>query len=416
MGEGKGGKASRKIAHTAKHLAPMTHRTLLSLLLMLALVAPMAAQTPSYNLPSVCAGTTERYGMMGTNGHSTFNWVIVAPNGEMLPSERYVVMGCGDSIDVRWGADLPPGLYTFLVTERSNMGCWGTPYRQEVLLNTPEIFIPIGSELADETGFCLNGTSPLALDPGEGFISYLWQDSTTNQLYYTGEAGTFTVRLTQPYTYIMRSPDDGVETTMRTYTCSYDSVRVHRWAPPHLNLGRDTMIGPHESLLIDAYPRDTVIRYPNLIYNWSTGDISSDITVYGADLMQAPSHGQTFWVTVEEEHGCQASDSITVMASSMDGFRIPAAFTPNGDGFNDTWVFPAPNAAGLSVRDYIEEVDVKVFDRHGRMVWKHRGLPHDWDGRALNGKPLPMDSYHYLIKVQFNGHTYDFKGSVTIVR
>lgn len=394
----------------------MLRRVTYSLLLAIAMVVPMVAQTPSYNLPSVCAGTTERYGVVGQNGSSTFNWVIMAPNGQMLPPECYDVMGRGDSIDVKWGSDMEPGLYTFVVTERSPMGCWGNPYRQEVLLNTPEIFIPIdASELADETGFCFNSPSPLELDPGEGFIAYLWQDSTTNRLYYTGEAGTFTVRLTQPYTYIMRNPD-GTESTMHTYTCSYDSVRVHRWAPPAISLGRDTMIGPHDALLLDAYPTDTVGSFPNLVYNWSTGSVTSDITVYGSDLMQVPGFGQTFWVTVEEEHGCQLSDSINVLVSSMEGFRIPAAFTPNGDGINDTWVFPAPNSLGLTVRDYIDEVDVKVYDRHGRMVWRHKGLPKDWDGRAMNGKPLPMDSYHYLIKVQYSGSSYEFKGSVTIVR
>ena len=73
------------------------------------MLLPFWVQAQSYDLPSVCAGTTERYGVKGFNGHSMFNWTIIDPNGNYLGPERYAVMARGDSVDIRWGADLPAG-------------------------------------------------------------------------------------------------------------------------------------------------------------------------------------------------------------------------------------------------------------------------------------------------------------------
>lgn len=378
---------------------------------------PLWGQAQSYDLPSVCVGTTERYGIKGFNGQSLFNWVILMPNGQQLPARYYSVMARGDSVDINWSADLTPGIYTITVAERSDFGCWGDIIRQEIVLNSPEIFIPIPTSLENSTGFCVNSENPLELNPGDGFLNYLWQDSSSNQIYYTGESGTYTVRLVSEYTYIRRELD-GSETHMRTYACTYDSVNVVRWSPPALQLPNDTMIGHISQVQISAYPNDTLLQYPGLLYNWSTGDISPQITAHGSDIFNnAPNAKQLYWVTVTDEHGCQLSDTIAVYAGTIDNFIIPAAFTPNGDGYNDTWVVPAPDPkTGFSLRDYLTEVDMRIYNRHGQMVWQRKGLSKEWDGRALNGKPLPMDSYHYIIRVLFVGQYYDFTGSVTIVR
>lgn len=380
------------------------------------MLLPLWVQAQSYDLPSVCAGTTERYGVKGFNGRSMFNWTIIDPNGNYLGPERYAVMARGDSVDIRWGADLPAGIYTIMVSERSDFGCFGQVIKQEVVLNTPDIFIPISTELEKSVGFCVNSVNPLELNPGSGFLNYLWQDGSTNQIYYTGEAGTYTVRLVSDYTYIAVNPDL-TEQPMRTYSCTYDSIHVVKWSPPLLNIPSDTIIGPTDMLQISAYPLDTILQYPGLIYNWNTGEVSPEITVHGSELLNTPDGFQRLWITVSDEHGCKLTDTTIVHVGTIDNFRIPAAFTPNGDGFNDTWTVPAPDLeTGFSLRDYIAEIDIKVFNRHGTLVWQNKGRPKSWDGRAFNGKPLPMDSYHYVIKVVFTGRTYDFKGTVTIVR
>lgn len=80
---------------------------------------------------------------------------------------------------------------------------------------------------------------------------------------------------------------------------------------------------------------------------------------------------------------------------------IPNYFTPNGDGFNDTW-----NIKGIT-EYYNSKSIIYIFDRYGKLI-KHLS-PHSngWDG-TYNGNPLPASDYWYNIKLEdgrvFKGH------------
>ena len=70
---------------------------------------------------------------------------------------------------------------------------------------------------------------------------------------------------------------------------------------------------------------------------------------------------------------------------------IPAqAFTPNGDGNNDTWVIP-----GI---DNYPNNTVKVFNRWGHEVYSASGYANDWGGiYRQNREKLPAGSYMYVL-------------------
>lgn len=331
-----------------------------------------------------CAGSTERYRVKGFNGFSEFEWVITDPDGNALPQSTYTILARGDSIEVTWSENLKGGIYTFTVTERTDFGCTGAPYSQEIILNTPEIFIPIDNAIPDDFGICFGKID--TLDPGDGYISYLWQDGNTNQRYYTGEAGTYSVRVVNS-----------------SYSCSYDTTHVTIWDLPEVDLGRDTTLMANQTLELDVYNPDFSV------YNWNTGAITPGITVDGQ------SGDQLIWVVVTDNHGCQNSDTIMVYAADYSKLRIPAAFTPNGDGVNDKWEFPAPEN-GNDLRGFINNITVHVYNRWGKQVWSSKGPYRPWDGKDLNGKELPMDSYHYIIIFTVGENEYKYKGSVTIIR
>jgi gliding motility-associated-like protein len=63
---------------------------------------------------------------------------------------------------------------------------------------------------------------------------------------------------------------------------------------------------------------------------------------------------------------------------------VPTAFTPNGDGMND-YLYPL-NA--YKARD----LDFKVFNRYGQLVFETKDWTHKWDG-TFHGVPQPMGSY-----------------------
>ena len=67
---------------------------------------------------------------------------------------------------------------------------------------------------------------------------------------------------------------------------------------------------------------------------------------------------------------------------------IPNAFSPNGDGINDTWII-----------DYLNSypgVTVQVFNRYGQAVYRSVGYSRPWDG-TYNNQPLPVGTYYYVI-------------------
>jgi len=65
-------------------------------------------------------------------------------------------------------------------------------------------------------------------------------------------------------------------------------------------------------------------------------------------------------------------------------WNYPKFFTPNGDGYNDTW--------GIKTQ---KEVFIEVFDRYGRLITTLRNNE-TWDG-TLNDMPLPATDYWFVI-------------------
>ena len=86
--------------------------------------------------------------------------------------------------------------------------------------------------------------------------------------------------------------------------------------------------------------------------------------------------------------------------------RIPNTFTPNGDGINDYWEIQY-------LKDY-PNAKVQVFTRTGQLVFETRnGYLKPWNG-TLNGKPLPFDTYYYIIEPESGRKPVT--GYVTIVK
>ena len=88
---------------------------------------------------------------------------------------------------------------------------------------------------------------------------------------------------------------------------------------------------------------------------------------------------------VRNRFGCgEVSTRFTVV-------DYPKFFTPNGDGFNDTW-----NVGG---RTSLQISNVYIFDRYGKLIKTLSQGDYGWDG-TFNGQPLPADDYWFKIIFQ----------------
>ncbi|WP_417591508.1 gliding motility-associated C-terminal domain-containing protein [Owenweeksia hongkongensis] len=88
---------------------------------------------------------------------------------------------------------------------------------------------------------------------------------------------------------------------------------------------------------------------------------------------------------------------------------IPNAFTPDGDGINDVFLFK-----GVGIAKF----QANVYNRWGEMVysWDESSGSDGWDG-TQNGKPVPTGVYTYKIVVEDVGGTQvDKRGSFNLLR
>ena len=70
----------------------------------------------------------------------------------------------------------------------------------------------------------------------------------------------------------------------------------------------------------------------------------------------------------------------------------PLYFTPNGDGFHDTWNIIAP----INPINYLLTAKIRIFNRYGKFLKEISAAGNGWDG-LFNGKPLPTDDYWFLV-------------------
>jgi gliding motility-associated-like protein len=105
-------------------------------------------------------------------------------------------------------------------------------------------------------------------------------------------------------------------------------------------------------------------------------------------------------VYIKDLNGCPISSQLVSVLG------IPIFFTPNGDGYNDTW-----NVRGVSAFSE-SRLTVKIFDRYGKLLKQIAGIGEGWDG-TYNGRNLPSDDYWFVITFEDGTIT---KGHFTLKR
>lgn len=97
--------------------------------------------------------------------------------------------------------------------------------------------------------------------------------------------------------------------------------------------------------------------------------------------------------------------NITEVIPTM-SFYVPDAFTPNGDGINDTF-----GIAGEAIKSF----NMRIYDRWGELLFESNSATTQWDG-SYRGKRVPQGVYVYQLSAQANtGQKAAKKGTVTVV-
>jgi gliding motility-associated-like protein len=259
------------------------------------------------------------------------------------------------------------GTYSVIATATNS--CISYDTARVTVYTNPKVSLPPDAALC-------SGTSAV-LDAGNGFALYLWQDGSTASRQTVQNTGTYWVQVT-----------DGNNCK------ASDTTAITRINPlPATFLPGDTALCSFAKL--EIHPRNKFSAYL-----WSTNAVSSTITV------QQPG---TYWLEVQDANGCTGRDSLTILPKHcLQGFFVPDAFSPNGDGQNETF---KPILMGTVVK-----YQLLIFNRWGQVVFQTSDCNAGWDGN-LGGKPQSTGAFVWICTYQFeDGPVQNEKGKMVLVR
>ncbi|MCB2221771.1 MAG: gliding motility-associated C-terminal domain-containing protein [Bacteroidetes bacterium] len=259
-----------------------------------------------------------------------------------------------------------PGEYSLMVYYSDDCAVPGSIYVEGL----PAPFLDLGPDrdICDGTALELSGQNEYA--------SYLWNTGSTGDTIHVNHSGSYWLEVTN---------DVGCSTI--------DDINLTVIPAPAVDLGPDMILHNGDIVELNA-------GYPEGSHVWSTGDTTQTIEAQGVE------GGIEYWVEVEYA-GCSSKDVIIIDEYPYCAVGVPTAFSPNGDGINDTLYFFGSG---------IQTFDFKLFNRYGEMVFETDNPAKGWDGN-FHGIEQEQEVYLYYLKaICFDGILTERKGNITLMR
>ncbi len=111
-----------------------------------------------------------------------------------------------------------------------------------------------------------------------------------------------------------------------------------------------------------------------------------------------------YTIYIQDKNNC----GIAQIAISVVGF--PKFFTPNNDGYNDTWEIIGVN------ENFYTTSNIYIFDRFGKLITQINPTERGWNG-LFNGQQLPSTDYWFSAELIDNeGNIRIRKGHFSLIR
>ena len=164
----------------------------------------------------------------------------------------------------------------------------------------------------------------------------------------------------------------------------------------------------HERIAGDLFS----VQFKNLgqgsYHEWDLGDGTFSIEDDPKHTFSSPGE-YTIILTVRSQDGRIRTDEAIVKVFEPSSMEEPDnVLTPNGDYMNDV----------LDIRgENMQKVSILVHDMQGDQVFVSDSFENDWDGKDMNGRPLPQGNYLLVVNaIGFDGEIHTKKTLISLYR
>ena len=175
----------------------------------------------------------------------------------------------------------------------------------------------------------------------------------------------------------------------------------------------NTTINVTELPVVDAGPDRGMFRGQHIqlngngsgtgyTFSWSPALYINDVN--SLQPVVNPPNDMEYILTAVSGTGCRTI-SDTMLVKVFRDLYIPNAFTPNGDGLNDTWNIPALSA--------MPGFELFIYNRYGQLIFRTKKQPVAWNG-TCKGAACNAGAYTYVIKPADGRES--IRGTVLIIR
>jgi gliding motility-associated-like protein len=298
----------------------------------------------------------------GGDGNYTYSWSPSGGNGATA-------------------SGLAPGSYT--VTVEDGSGC---QVSESILISEPLAVVVTGVvNNSDCSGN--NGTVSAVVSGGTGPYSYLWSPNGETGASISGEPGNYSVAVTDA------NGCQGQQNFVIGLTDNLDASI----------LPGNTTIEGGQSVQLEVVLDPTSA---GATYTWTPTEGLSCTDC--ANPIASPSETTTYVVSVLTAEGCADTAMVTIFVTTPCGeLFLPTIFSPNGDGLNDELCL---------LGGCVAELDLKIYDRWGELVFETTSPSICWDG-YFRGKPMNSAVFVYKLYARLtDGTEVETSGNVNLVR
>ncbi|WP_369048534.1 T9SS type B sorting domain-containing protein, partial [Tenacibaculum sp. UWU-22] len=249
-------------------------------------------------------------------------------------------------------------------------------------------------EVTSPQYICLNNT-PLTLqvENPDGEYTYQWKDTNGNNLGTDISQNVF-----EPGKYTVTA------TTTNGSECSKTKTIIVNQS----NIATLTL----DDIIVKDGTHSNTISINNNNHNLGEGDYEFSLLypdeTTAVDYQDSPIfenlEGNIYTVLARDKNGCGvARIDVSVM-------EFPDFFTPNDDGYNDTWQIKGVNAS------FYPKSEIYIFNRMGKVLSKLSLDSNGWDGTYKNKLVLPDDYWYKITLIDKKGNIHTKTGHFSLIR